>query len=641
MDEKLSILFTPVVMPNLTLKNRFFMAPMGTGYVLEKLKDYLVARARGGVPLITMADISVHPSGRPGVPNEPLLEKDDDIGPLIPVVKSVQNAGAKIVAQLNHVGRYAHSRVLGQQAVAPSAVASRYTGETPRALSTGEVEEMIQAFVDGAIRAQKAGFDGIELCGCSGYLISQFLSPLTNRRTDKYGGSLAKRMRFLTDILSETRKAVGPGLNICVKFDAEDGMEGGKTIEDSKQMAPEFVKAGADRLHIWAGWHESSRPMLPMFVPRASFSHLAREIKRVVDVPVATVGRINDPYIAAEILAEEKADMIGIGRALLCDPEFVNKTREGRSDEIRRCIGCCHCFDEMVRRLRSGDDSGLTCGQNPELGREGTEPIQKAEVPKHVLIIGAGPAGMEAARVAVLRGHQVDLYDQGERLGGLLNLAQLPPHKEELQNIIAYYNAQLPKLGVKLHFNSQVNMEVIRKIDPDITVLATGASSLVPEIEGIDQKGVITVADALEGRMPEGKEVVVIGGGMVGVETAEYLSDRGYQVAVIEMEKSIASDIGPTMRWGTVMRIKKKLKIFTLEKVVRIEEKTVVTHNEKGEEIRHPADTVVIAVGMSSDQKLSKQMQESSLPHINIGCCNRMGNIADAIYEGYEAGLNI
>ena len=641
MDQQLNILFEPLAMPNLTLKNRFFMAPMGTGFALDRLRDYLVARAEGGVGMITMADISVHPSGRPGIPNEPLLEADEDIGSLDPIVRDVQSAGAKIVAQLNHVGRYAHSRTLGQQSVAPSAVPSSYTGETPRALTSGEVEEMIQAFVDGAVRARNAGFDGIELCGCSGYLISQFLSPLTNRRTDRYGGSLENRMRFLTDILSETRRAVGPGLNICVKFDAEDGMEGGKTLADSKRMAPAFVRAGADRLHVWAGWHESPRPMLPMFVPRAAFAHLAREIKQVVDVPVATVGRINDPYVAAEVLNKGEADLIGLGRPLLCDPRFVGKTLDGREKEIRRCIGCCHCFDGMIRKLRTGQGEGLACGLNPGLGRESAGPIRTSGTSRHVLIIGAGPAGMEAARVAALRGHRVELHERGDRLGGLLDIARLPPHKQELENIIDYYTNRLAGLGVRVHFNKAIGVETIREVNPDITLLATGATPVMPPIAGLDSCEVLLPEETLRDRIPAGTRVAVIGGGMIGIETAEYLAERGCPVTVIEKERTIAPDMGATLRWGTLARIKQKVRVCAGEEVVEIKKGTVLTRNAQGEENRHDVDAIVMAAGLCADGVLARQLTESGLPFVSVGSCRQPGDIAQAILEGYHAGLKI
>ncbi|MBW2370213.1 MAG: NADH:flavin oxidoreductase, partial [Deltaproteobacteria bacterium] len=284
-DAALDLLFEPLHMPNLTVKNRFFMAPMGTGFDMQQSTDYFVARAKGGVGLITAGEICVHDSGKAGLETEYRLCDDDDIGPFSELVSAVKAADAKIVAQLNHAGRYTPGRFLGIQPVAPSAIASRYTGETPRELSTEEVDDLVIAFAEAARRAREAGFDGIEILGSTGYLVSQFLSPLTNKRQDKYGGDNIGRGTFLFSILQEIRKQVGSDFNICVKFDAEDKVDGGRVLEDAMEIAPKIVEAGADRLHVWAGWHEANQPMLTASVPRGAFSHFARSIKSVVNVP--------------------------------------------------------------------------------------------------------------------------------------------------------------------------------------------------------------------------------------------------------------------------------------------------------------------------------------------------------------------
>lgn len=635
---KLEILFEPLVMKNMTLKNRFFMAPMATGFGMERLKDYFVARARGDVGLITTAEISVHRSGRAGIAHEPRLETDDGINDLAPIVKAVQDAGAKIVAQLNHVGRYAFSKMLGQQSVSPSAVASRYTGETPRELSTGEVEELVDAFATAALRARKAGFDGIEFCGCSGYLISQFLSPLTNRREDQYGGSLEKRTRFITDILKQTRNRTGPDFNICVKFDAEDGMKGGKTLHDARRIAPMLVKAGADRLHIWAGWHEASRPMLPMFVSRGAFSYLAKEIKQTVTVPVATVGRINDPFVAADILESGHADLIGLGRPLLCDPEFVLKTRNGEPEAIRKCIACCHCFDQMMVGFRGSEGSGVVCALNAELGREGEWLTAPAPDKKNVVVVGAGPAGLEAARVSALRGHAVRLYEKGESIGGMVNAACLPPYKEELENIVRYYAHEMDRLGVEVHTGSDVTIDRLKALSPDAVVLAQGASPMIPELPGVDKPHVVMAADVLTGAAAVDGEVVIIGGGLVGMETGEFIADAGKTVSVIEMLGSVLADVGMTSRWGNLSRMRKKMKIMTLTTAVGIGDSSVAVRDKDGKEQRLKADTVVLAAGMKPNETLEKECQEAGWEVYTIGSCKEPGLIARAVSQGFKAG---
>ncbi len=641
-DKKLDVLFEPLEMPNLNLKNRFFMAPMGTTFNMEQLTDYLVARARGEVALITTGVIGVHPSGRAVSIDEPSLENDDDIKVFIPMVKAVQGAGAKIVAQLNHAGRYCFGRYTGQQSVAPSPIASRYTGETPRELSTQEADDLVTAFAEAALRARKAGFDGIEICGCSGYLISQFLSAVTNKREDKYGGDTLQRATFLLNILRETRSMVGDDFNICVKFDAEDGIEGGKTIEDSQLLAPGIVEAGADRLHIWAGWHEAARPMLPMSVPRGAFSYMSAAIKEAVDVPVSTVGRINDPYVAADILARGDADLIGLARTLFCDPDFVKKTMEGRTREIRRCTACCYCFDQLMAVIMKGDrEAQIKCSINPELGHEGEGLIQPAKEKKKVVVVGGGPAGMETARVAALRGHEVTLFEKEDKLGGMVNLAVIPPHKEELSNVIDYYAYQMEILPVEVKLGETFTPEKIEQVKPDIVVIAAGAEELIPDIPGIRGGNVVTALDVLKGDVSVHDNVVVIGGGLIGVETAEYLADQCKKVTVIEMLKSVATDVGPSTRWGLLSRLRKKVGILTLTTVIEVRERAVVVRDKEGNEKEISADTVVLAAGLKSQKDWADLFKESGVELYVIGSCNEPGQIVDAVADAFAVGCKL
>lgn len=639
----LNILFEPLKMSNLVLKNRFFMAPMGTTFNLDHLKDYLVARAEGGVALITTPEISVHESGRIGLINEPRLENDVDIPALITLTDSVKKAGAKIVAQLNHAGRYAFASVVKGHPVAPSAIASRYTGEIPRELSINEVDDLVIAFADAALRAKKAGFDGVEFMACSGYLISEFLSPLTNRRKDRYGGGIHQRATFLLSLLRETRSRVGEDFNICVKIDAEDGMRGGGTFEDSLMLIPQIVGGGADRLHVWAGWHESSRPMLPMSVPRGGFSYLAAAIKKTVDVPVSTVGRINDPFVAAGILARREADLIGLGRALLCDPNFVEKTRMRKVREIRRCTACCHCFDMIMRAIRGDSNAYLACSLNPELGHEGEELIKAAETAKRVTVIGGGPAGLEAARVCALRGHEVTLYEKENQLGGMLNIAHKPPYKDEIRNIIDYYEAQMEVLQVKLHIGEPFTIATWKKTipKPDVIILASGAKEVLPEIPGIHGANVLTAIDVLRGSIPAQKLVVVIGGGMIGVETAEFLADAGKTVTLIEMFDVIASDIGASLRWDIMSRIKKKVTILKSTRVIEIKKGSLTALLDKGDILKIPSDAVVIAAGLTSLQELTPFLNQVGVKFYNIGSSHAPGQIIQAVKDGFNVACKI
>ena len=640
-DSKLDVLFQPLEMSNLSLKNRFFMAPMGTSFDIDQLTDYFVARAKGEVGLIHTGIASVHPSGRAGERVELRLETDDDIKPFTSMVQAVHQAGAKIVAQLNHCGRYSFSRLLGQQAVAPSPIASRYTGETPRELTTGEVDDLVMAFAQAALRARKAGFDGIEFVSCSGYLMSQFLSPVTNKREDKYGGDTFGRATFVLSILSEARKLVGNDFNICVKFDGEDGMEGGQTLDDARVVAPALIEAGADRLHIWAGWHEAPRPMLPMFVARGSFTYLSAAIKKMVPVPVSTVGRINDPYLAADILAQGEADLIGLARALLCDPELVKKTKEGRTREIRRCTGCCYCFDQLMKVIRGGEEGELTCSLNPELGHEGEGLVQPAEKKKRLVVVGGGPAGLEAARLASIRGHEVTLFEEDDKLGGLLNLAIVPPHKEELKNIIDYYAHQMEILPVDVKLGQAFTAELFDQVQPDAVVLAIGAEAIIPDIPGIEDHRVVTALEVLKETAVVGDKVVVIGGGLIGIETAEFLADQGKEVTVVEMLRTVATDMTPSLRWGTLNRVRKKMRIRTLTEVVEVTEKGVVVRDPEKNIEEIPAETVIVAAGLSRRTDLMALMEQSGAEYHAVGSCHTPGQVAEAIAEGFDLGRKI
>jgi len=473
-------------------------------------------------------------------------------------------------------------------------------------------------------------------------LISQFLSAVTNKREDKYGGDTLQRATFLLDILRETRSMVGDDFNICVKFDAEDGIEGGKTIEDSQLLAPGIVEAGADRLHIWAGWHEAARPMLPMSVPRGAFSYMAAAIKKAVDVPVSTVGRINDPYVASDILARGDADLIGLARTLFCDPDFVKKTMEGRTREIRRCTACCYCFDQLMAVIMKGDrEAQIKCSINPELGREGEGLIQPSKEKKKVVVAGGGPAGMETARVAALRGHEVTLFEKEDKLGGMVNLAVIPPHKEELSNVIDYYAYQIEILPVEVKLGETFTPEKIEQIKPDIVVIAAGAEELIPDIPGIRGKNVVTALDVLKGDISVHDNVVVIGGGLIGVETAEYLADQGKKVTVIEMLKSVATDVGPSIRWGLLSRLRKKVGILTLNTVIEVREGAVVVRDQEGNEKEISADTVVLAAGLKSQKDWADLFKESGVELYVIGSCNEPGQIIEAVADAFAVACKL
>ena len=645
--EELDILFEPIVIGKMELKNRLVMAPMGTGYggrdgfVSDRIIAYLAARAKGGIGLVTVEVAYTHRLGRAGLGGELAITDDKYIPGLRTLSDAIHRAGARVVIQLNHAGRYARAKNLGEAPVAPSAIPSRYTGETPRELTTGEVEEIVDAFGEGARRAREAGFDGVELMGSTGYLISQFCSPLTNKRTDRYGGETPEaRAIFVKEIIEKIRQKVGYDFSICVKMSVDEYLPGGSTIEDSQRMAKVFVKAGADRLHAWAGWHESPKPMLPMSVPRAAFVHLSKALKEVTDVPVTAVGRINDPFVAASVIREGKADLIAVGRGLLADPEFANKAYEGRVGEIRRCIGCCVCFDVMMSQIHRAGPEGVLCAINPELGREGENLLKPVEKGKKVLVIGGGPGGMEAARCAALKGHRVTLWERSDKLGGSLGVAVIPPFKEEIACLTAYLTRQMEINNVEVKLNKNATAEDILKENPDCVVVALGSKQNVPEIPGIDKANVVMAIDLLTGKAATGENVVLIGGGLIGVDVAEYLHQRGKKVTLLTRQAQIGTDIGISTRWVTMMRIRESnIKVMTKVSYREIRRDGVLIERE-GEEMFIPADTIVISGGLLPDRELVEALK-GKVPLREVGDCIEPRKIKDAVHEGFEAALAI
>jgi len=645
--KELDCLFEPITVGSMRLKNRLVMAPMGTGYASEdgyvtpKLMDYLVARAKGGAGLITVEVAFVHELGKAGVDGELGIDDDKYIPELKKLADAIHNAGAKVVIQLNHAGRYARKKNLGQTPVAPSAIASRYTGETPRELSTSEVEDIVTAFAKGAKRAKEAGFDGVELMGSTGYLISQFCSAITNKRKDKYGGSTPeKRAFFVKQIIEEIRKKTGNDFSLCVKMSVNEYLPGGNTVADSQIMAKIFADAGADRLHAWAGWHESPKPMLPMSVPRAAFAHLAKAIKAVTDVPVTAVGRINDPFVAAELIRDGKADLIAIGRGLLADPDFANKAFFGKTDEIRNCIGCCHCFDTVMSQIHKFGDQELSCAINAEFGREGENLFEKAKSGKSVLVVGGGPGGMEAARVASKKGHKVTLWEKSCQLGGSLIPAAIPPFKEEINCLTSYLIKQMEVNSVNVMLDKKATAEEILNLNPDHIIIASGAKPSLPEIPGIEKANVVMAVDLLSQKVTSGQNVAVIGGGMIGIDIAEYLYNKGKQVTLLTRQKRIGADIGISVRWVVMKRIKKSsIKIITNISYKMITKEGVII-DKNGDEMLICADTIAVSGGLAANNGLADSLR-CKITLTEIGDCISPRKINEAIHEGFDAALKI
>lgn len=634
-------LLEPIKIGTMELKNRLVMTPMGTGYytidgyTTERAINYFEERAKGGVGLIAPT-AWVSNTGF-AVPGNPLMHDDRLVPGYRKLVNALHKHGTKTHLQLNHAGKNVVPEYAGVRPASPSGIRSGMTGLETLELTVEEIEMIIEMFASAARRTREAGFDGVEFMCSTGYLIASFLSSAVNKRKDKYGGDAAGRTTFLTEIIKRTKEECGDDFPITCRMSVIDGMPGGNSVEDSQVQARILEEAGVDSIQAWAGWHEARTPWMPMEVPRGAWVYLAEALKKVVKIPVMAVGRINNPELAEKILQEGKADLICMGRPLLADPELLKKAAEGRSKEVRKCIACQRCFESRFPAF----GGFLKCSVNPELGREVQYLINPAKNAKSVLVIGAGPSGMEAARIAALRGYNVHLWDRNKELGGQLLLAVLPPYKEELKNIPEYYFSQFKKLkNLHIELGKEVTPTLVEEIEPEIIILVTGSSPAIPDIPGIDQKNVFSADDVLKGKAAIGEKIVVIGARLIGAETAEYLAVRGKKVTIVDELDKIAIDMPRPNRYGLKTRIGKLgVREFPNTTVETISDTHVVVVNN-GKRFVLEADTVVHATGRRPNLELFDPMLRYVKPYnlYTAGDCLSPGMILEAISAGARVG---
>jgi 2,4-dienoyl-CoA reductase-like NADH-dependent reductase (Old Yellow Enzyme family)/thioredoxin reductase len=637
------MLFTPLRIGSLELKNRIVMAPMATHYadetgaVTERLRNYYAERARGGAGLITIESGYIHPLGRGGTRRMGLHE-DRLIPGLKGLVDAVHGEGAKICSLLHHGGRQVNvNSTGGQYPVSASSLPAAMEAVVPRTLKIPEIEELVEAFGQGARRSLAAGFDAILIHAAHGYLIHQFLSPLSNLRRDRYGGTFSRRLRFLQEIVLRCQESVGKDFPLMVRISASEFIPGGITLKDGQKIARRLEEWGVKAIHVSGGTHDTvEMEIQPMAIPRGCLVHLAEGIKTAVGIPVGTVGRIVDPGMAEEILQQGKADLIAMGRALLADPEFPRKAREGRFEDIRPCIACLQgCRDHLYLGLP------ITCLVNPRAGMEAEYKIEPAEKRKKVFIIGGGPGGMEAARVAALRGHEVTLTEKENHLGGQFHLASLPDGKREIKVYLDYLSGQLKKLGVKIFLNREAAPEEMQEMNADAVILAAGGFPLIPEIPGIDRENVITAWQALAHPEKVGKNAVIVGGGSVGAETAHFLLARGKDVTLIEMLPEIAGDAEMVNRKVLLRTLGEKgVRIRVLTKATAILAEGVEVEFGGRKEIL-AADTIVLAAGTRPNDKLEAALRALPVEFHKIGDCANPRKAIDAIHEGFQVALKL
>ncbi|TAK33957.1 MAG: FAD-dependent oxidoreductase [Chloroflexota bacterium] len=628
-------LFEPIQIGTLELRNRTIMAAMDTGlenegFVTDSLRAFYLERARGGVGLIITGSMNPPRWGRACHASEAIYF-DDAMEGWAALIREVHAEGARMAAQFSHAGRHARSGITGVQPIAPSPIPSPHNvTEVPRELSTEEVRLLIADFVDGARRAREVGFDAVELHGAAGFLVTQFLSPLTNQRADEFGGSLENRLRFPLEIVRGIKEQVGASFPVIYRMSADDLMPGGLSLEANKVIAQHLVAAGVDCINVTAGWHEAPVPQVVTSVPRGGFAYLASGIKQAVSVPVSACNRINDPEVAERILRSGQSDLITMGRAWLAEPEWIRKAQEGRLGDIRHCVACCDCLDRAFQNLE------VRCSINPFCGREEELRLHPTKRPRRILVIGGGPAGMQAATIAAQRGHDVTLCERSPQLGGELVPGTVAPHKEELAGFRQYLIGQLEKSGARVQVETEVTPAMVAELHPEAVVVANGAQPIVPRIPGADRPNVVTADQVLRGKPLEGKRVVIIGAGWVGCETAELMAMRGKQVTLVEMLPRIGADISPSNRWVLLDQLR-VLGVATLtkSKALEITDAGVLIERE-GQQQTIEADATVLSVGYRPDTHLAEQLKGQLDELYVIGDAAGVRRINAALREATE-----
>jgi 2,4-dienoyl-CoA reductase (NADPH2) len=663
-------LFSPITINGMELKNRIVMTAMHLGYtpegeVTDQLVDYYALRSKGGVGLIVVGGCPIDDHG--GMANMICIHDDQNIPGLKRLTFAVQTEGAKIAAQLYQAGRYVHSSMIGgRKPFSASAVRSRLTGETPRALETEEIPGVQDKFAEAALRAREAGFDAVEVLGSAGYLISQFLSPVTNKRDDAYGGSLDNRMRFGIEVVEKVRAAVGPDYPVMMRLAGNEFMDGGNTNKEARVFAAELEKAGVDLFNVTGGWHETRIPQLSMSVPRKAFVYLARGIKSVVSVPVLASNRVNDPEAAEEILRHGESDMVTMARALHADPFLPEKALEGKTEQIIHCVACNQgCFD-YIFSFRPA-----TCMVNPMAGQEGEILVTQAKDEKSVLVVGGGPAGMKAAVTAAQRGHRVVLAEKEGRLGGQLLMNRDIPGRRELVTAAEDLINQVRGLDIEVHLGQEVTLGWVKELAPDRVILASGALPAVPDLPGVNSGNVVQAWEVIQGQVKAGEQVVILGGNAVGLETALLLAHQGTlspdvlyflascraeswdtledlmdtgnkQVTIVEMAKRAGKDIGQSTRWTVMAELKRLgVRVLTQTKALAVTSAGLEVEREEEGKTLLPADTVVLAAGSRSVNSLESELTGAGFETRVVGDAVSPRNALEAIKEGFFAGLDI
>lgn len=639
-------LFSPVRIGGIQLKNRLVMSPMAVnmadnGIPSSRQVLYYAARAEGGAGLIISESNYVEAGGRGGA-NRLGLHDDSVIPGHARLTGAVHKSGGVIFAQLHHGGAVVPAAALGRMPVSSSATplmaaGDPFVGIIPRRLSVPEIKEIVGAFAEAALRARRAGYDGVQVLAGHGYLIHQFLSPRYNRRADAYGGSPENRARILLEVVAAIRRRAGSDFPLSVRLTGREFAADGYGLDFTCWLAQQ-LEGCADEASITGGNYEEREWMVsPPRLPGGFQAVQAAEVRKSVrGMPVSVAGRISDPVLADRIIGEGKADLVYMGRALLADPDLPAKAMTGRLDRIRPCIACNRgCLDRLMKGL------DIQCAVNPVVGREGEFVQGPAPQPKSILVVGGGPAGMEAAAAAAKRGHRVKLVEREKELGGKARAAAVPPFRQRIAEFLAFQVSQLDRAGVEVKTGVEVSAETLGSFNADEVIIAAGGMALRPDIPGIGLEHVLTAEEVLAGPVPAGERVAVIGGGPVGLEAAEYLAEAGKRVAVLEMADTVGGDEETITKKMLILSLNDLGVVIHINcRVEAVVSGGVIVTGRAGRELA-PADTVVLATGFRPDRSLLHKLDIERQRVQVIGDCRETGNILEAVREGFLAGWKI
>jgi 2,4-dienoyl-CoA reductase (NADPH2) len=661
-------LFEPLKISNITISNRIVMPAMhlnlaNNGFITKKLTDFYVERAKGGAGLLVVGGCYVDIYGK-GLPSMIAVDDDKYLPKLTEFTEIIHNANedVKICCQLYHGGAYAFPQIIGRTPIAPSAVYSKFSKTTPKEMTIEDIKREQQAFVSATERAKKSGFDAVEICANAGYLMDQFISPKTNKRTDQYGGDLENRLRFPIETI-ELMKSNVEDFVLGYRISGDDFVPGSNTYKEKAIIAEELGKY-LDYFNVTGGWHETKIPQLTMDVPEGCYTYLAENIKKHVSIPIFSSNRINTPELAEQILMTGKADAICIGRGLIADPYLPMKAKKGELRDIMNCIGCNQgCFDNVFRMMP------VTCLRNARAGNEARTELKPLKEKKKIMIIGSGPGGLEAARVASIRGHDVHIFEKADRIGGLLNIIWVPPGRNEFKRMIDNYSYWIQKYGIKVYFQQNVSLEKVKEFNPDVVFIATGSKPIIPAIKGINNKNVYWANDVFSGDAPIGKNNVIIGGGATGIELAIFLSKYGSltkeafefltfykalesevalkmlhegrnQVTVLEMLPKLGTALGKTTKWVLLDKCDALgVKLIAGADIQEIGEDYVVYKDAADkEQVINKVDYVYHATGVEPKDSLYKEIKALNIPIEKIGDVRKPETVMEAVSRGYKIG---